>query len=58
MQALFTVYPSIKLFLQAIEKNIVSPSQFCGLCKPLACIIHRLKKNINKIKKYLLSYLV
>jgi hypothetical protein len=31
MKALFLVYPSIKFFIQAIKKNIASPSQFCGL---------------------------
>ena len=48
MQALFLVYHSIKFFIQAIKKNIVSPRHFCGLCKPLACMK---KYEERKIKK-------
>ncbi len=45
MQALILVYPSKKFFIQAIKENIVSPSHFSGLCKPLACIYTDWKKN-------------
>jgi len=45
MQALFLVYLSKKFFIQAIKENIVSPSHFSGLCKPLACIYTDCKKN-------------
>jgi hypothetical protein len=58
MQVPFLVYPSIKFFNQAIKKKIVSPSSFCGLGKPLACINHRLKKIQMKLKKNLLFYLI
>jgi hypothetical protein len=36
MQALFLVYPSKKFLIQAIKENIIYPSHFSGLCKPLA----------------------
>ena len=52
MQVPFLVYPSIKFLNQAIKKKIVSPSSFCGLCKPLACVNQRLKKLQMKLKKY------
>jgi hypothetical protein len=50
MQAHFLVYPSIKFFILPIKKKIVSPSLFCGLFKPLACIINSLKKKYLYIR--------